>query len=98
MAGLVLFLFSTVKVWPRDLTGQYSNSPNSEWVKNLRSPGGMPCCDLSDGHRLEDVDWKGEPDGTYSVRIDGQWVKLEKDQIITEPNRLGVAVVWIWMG
>lgn len=82
----------------RDLDGKYANSPLHDWVSNLKNPAGGLCCDMADGHRLEDVDWKGEPDGTYSVRIDGKWVKLDKDQIITEPNKMGTAMVWIYMG
>lgn len=98
---LILSLFAAAFVVPahgRDLTGQYAQSPNSEWIKSLRNKSGTPCCDVADGHRLEDVDWRGEPDGTYSVRIDGNWVKLSQDQILTEPNKIGVTMVWVYMG
>lgn len=81
----------------RDLEGKYANSPNSEWVKSRHNKQGTSCCEVADGHRLDDVDWKSDGD-TYSVRIEGQWVKIPPDHVLTEPNVIGPAMVWIWNG
>jgi hypothetical protein len=80
----------------RDLDGRYANSPNHDWISHLKNQNGMLCCEEAEGHRLEDVDWRGEADGTYSVRLNGEWVKISKEQIVTEPNRIGSAMVWVW--
>jgi hypothetical protein len=52
---------------------------------------------VADGHRLDDVDWRSDGD-SYSVRIDGQWVKIDPDRVLSEPNVVGPAMVWIWRG
>ncbi len=78
--------------------GSHADAPLHDWFTHLQNGQGMLCCEEADGHRLEDVDWRGEADGTYSVRVDGQWIKLAPEQIVKEPNRLGSAVVWIWQG
>lgn len=94
---LVMFVLSLfVPVHGRDLDGHYAASPLGDWIKGLRSPAGGLCCEEADGHRIDDVDWRGEADGSYSVRIEGAWVKLNADQVVREPNRLGSAMVWIW--
>ena len=40
-----------------------------------------------------DVDWETQ-DGHYRVRIDGDWVNVPDEAVITEPNRIGRAMVW----
>ncbi len=76
------------------------NRANDEWFKSLRSTGGMACCDGTDAQRVDDLDWKAEPDEEFpfSVRIDGKWVKIRKDQVITAPNITGHALLFIWNG
>lgn len=32
--------------------------------------------------------------GHYRVRIDGEWVNLPDEAVITEPNRVGRTMVW----
>jgi hypothetical protein len=81
-----------------DVDGRFAASPLRAWVSHLRAPNGMSCCEDADGHRVDDVDWRGEADGSYSVRIDRVWMTVDRDKIITEPNRLGFAMVWIWNG
>ena len=38
--------------WARD-TGQWGEVPDHirSWFKSVRSPHGVPCCDIADGHR-----------------------------------------------
>ena len=76
----------------RDLTGRYASSPNKDWFNSLSSGKG-PCCDLSDGYRVDDADWETH-DGKYRVRIDGEWVDVEDDALLKQPNLAGKTMVW----
>jgi hypothetical protein len=73
--------------------GQYENVPEHirNWFKSVRSPAGIPCCDVSDGHRTEyDV-----REGNYWVPIEGTWWQVPDKAIIRDTgNPLGEAVVW----
>ena len=64
--------------------GQYDHVPPDirAWFKSVIAPNGVPCCDISDGHRTE-YDVRG---GNYWVPIEGQWMEV--------PNPIGHAVVW----
>lgn len=77
----------------RDVDGRFANSPLKPWFDSLRSRGGSPCCSDADGTALADVDWESN-DGHYRVRIDGQWIDVPDDTVITEPNRAGRTMVW----
>ena len=69
------------------------NVPDSvrEWFRGVRSPHGVPCCDISDGHRT-----------AYDIRSDGYWVPIEGEWRPVPPeavvynagNPVGEAVVW----
>jgi hypothetical protein len=74
--------------------GQYANStPEMKaWFDSLRSGKG-PCCSDADGSAVSDVDWETN-DGHYRVRIDGEWFDVPDEAVITEPNRVGRAMVW----
>jgi hypothetical protein len=76
----------------RDPDGRYANSPLKEWFDGLRSGKG-PCCSDADGSAVSDVDWESK-DGHYRVRLDGEWLDVPDDAVITEPNRIGRAMVW----
>jgi len=73
--------------------GRYANSPLKPWFESLHSRGGGPCCANADGLELTDVDWDTR-DGHYRVRIQGQWIDVPDDRVITEPNRAGRTIVW----
>src|ERR1700716_479897 len=47
--------------------GQFENVPDDvrRWFKSVRSPAGVPCCDISDGHRTE-----------YDLRAGAYWVPI----------------------
>src|SRR5260370_23347614 len=51
--------------------GQFENVPDDirAWFKGVRSQDGVPCCDISDGHRTE-YDVRA---GAYWVPINGLW-------------------------
>jgi hypothetical protein len=85
-------LFFSKSALTRDLDGKYSNSPLKQWFESLASRRG-PCCSAADGQSVEDVDWDTK-DGKYRVRLDGQWVEVPPDALVTVSNKFGLAVVW----
>ena len=76
----------------RDLDGRYAKSPLKQWFDSLRSGKG-PCCSDADGSALADVDWESKG-GHYRVRLDGEWIDVPDEAVITEPNRIGRTMVW----
>src|SRR5258705_659797 len=73
--------------------GQFENVPDDirAWFKGVRSPAGVPCCDISDGHRTE-YDVRA---GAYWVPINGLWWRgAEKAIIRNAGNPLGEDAVW----
>jgi hypothetical protein len=72
--------------------GRYANSPLKPWFDSLRSGKG-PCCSDADGSVVSDVDWESK-DGHYRVRLEGQWIDVPDDAVITVPNRFGRTMVW----
>jgi hypothetical protein len=79
--------------------GQWGDVPDNvrSWFKSVRSLHGVPCCDISDGHRTD-----------YDIRADGYWIPIpeappSKDNWMLVPpeavvynagNPIGEAVVW----
>jgi hypothetical protein len=74
--------------------GQYANATPElkAWLEGLKSGKG-PCCSDADGTAVSDVDWESGK-GHYRVRIDGEWVDVPDNAVITEPNRVGRTMVW----
>ena len=73
--------------------GQYNHvSPEIRaWFKSVIGPSGVPCCDISDGHRTG-YDMR---EGIYWVPVDGQWVPVPAQAVIRDAgNPIGEAVVW----
>jgi hypothetical protein len=73
--------------------GQYENVPADirAWFKGVVSPSGVPCCDISDGHRTA----YGVREGAYWVPIDGLWWQVPERAVIrNQGNPVGEAVVW----
>src|SRR6266853_514150 len=88
--GALIFVSGTVRAVDR---GQFENVPDDirAWFKGVRSPAGVPCCDISDGHRTE-YDVRA---GAYWVPINGSWWRVPEKAIIRNAgNPLGEAVVW----
>ena len=91
-AALLLAMASQI-VQARD-RGQFANT-NPEikaWFDRLASRKG-PCCSDADGSAVSDVDWETSG-GHYRVRIEGEWVDVPEEAVITEPNRVGRTMVW----
>jgi hypothetical protein len=76
--------------------GRYANSPLKPWFDSLRSTRGL-CCSVADGVVVADPDWESR-DGHYRVRLDGEWITVPDDAVITEPNRAGRTMVWPMRG
>jgi hypothetical protein len=72
--------------------GRYAGSPLKPWFDSLKSGKG-PCCSDADGSAVSDVDWESK-DGHYRVRLEGEWIDVPEDAVITEPNRIGRTMVW----
>ncbi len=74
--------------------GQFANAnPGLKaWFDGLKSGKGA-CCSDADGTAISDADWKSG-DGHYRVRIEGEWVDVPDEAVITEPNRVGRTMVW----
>ena len=88
----VLMLPPTYPGHARDPDGRYANSPLKEWFDSMRSGKG-PCCSDADGTAVSDVDWESG-NGHYRVRLEGDWVDVPDEAVITEPNRVGLTMVW----
>jgi hypothetical protein len=76
--------------------GRYANSPLKSWFDQLASEKGL-CCSFADGFRVDNVDWDTQ-DGHYRVRLNGQWIVVPDNAVVTEPNKFGAAVVWPYTG
>jgi hypothetical protein len=74
--------------------GQFAgtNPELKAWFDSLRSGKG-PCCSDADGTAVSDVDWESSS-GHYRVRLDGEWIDVPDDAVITVPNRIGRTMVW----
>ena len=94
---LVCLLFILLPAFARN-DGRYDDNPLRKWFDGLRNQKNFPCCEQSDGLRLEDPDWRTEQDGSYSVRLEGQWVPVPPEAVLTEPNKVTYSVVWRFQG
>lgn len=89
----ILVMSLTIKsASSRDLDGRYANSPLKEWFDKLQSGKGL-CCSFADGTSVVDADWDVK-NGHYRVKIDGEWIDVPDEAVITEPNRAGRTMVW----
>ena len=77
----------------RDLDGRHANSPLHPWFDQLRSQGGALCCSDADGIAVSDPDWDMSG-GHYRVKLDGNWMDVPDDAVVTVPNRAGRTMVW----
>ena len=74
-------------------------APDKAWWDSLQAKGnGVPCCDIADGRKVEDVDWDTARDANgavhYRVWLSGKWIDVPDDAVVTTPNKFGPAVVW----
>jgi hypothetical protein len=78
----------------RDLDGRYAKLDPKlhEWFEHLHSGKG-PCCSDADGRTVLDSDWE-VVNSHYRVFLDGQWLDVPDDAVLTQPNLYGRTVVW----
>lgn len=76
-------------------SGQFSQTDPSikQWFNALGNKQGGQCCSFADGFSLDDPQWD-EQDGHYRVYLDGGWIVVPDDRLVTSPNKIGRAVVW----
>jgi hypothetical protein len=84
-------------------SGQWGDQPSElrAWFNRLASGKGL-CCSFADGETVQDVDWDTggsnkdtqSEGGHYRVRLNGRWLSVPDDAVVTEPNKFGPAVVW----
>jgi hypothetical protein len=86
---MALFLTLPILAQARD-NGQYANSALKPWFDSLRSKKGY-CCSDADGRATE---WDMRKDH-YWVPVNGVWIQVPDDAVITEPNKVGRAMVWL---
>jgi hypothetical protein len=92
-AAVLFSLDSAFAAGPASKWGH--DEETQQWFKSLKNPIGTPCCDYVDGHRLEDVDWRGpNPDGSYDVNNGRHWINVDKDHIVKGRNIVGYAILW----
>jgi len=76
--------------------GQYENVDPKirDWFRGVRSPNGVPCCDVADGHTT--IWRKSEFEGyEYDVPIDGEWFPVPNEAVVRNTNNpSGESIVW----
>jgi hypothetical protein len=60
----------------------------------LQNKDGFYCCARADGHPLEDGEWDIK-DNHYRVFLEGEWIDVPDDAVISGPNKFGKAIVWL---
>jgi len=71
--------------------GRYAQSPLKQWFDLLRSSKGA-CCSDADG---EETDFEMR-DGAYWAPIDGVMTRVPPEALLTEPNKHGRAMKWLY--
>lgn len=97
--GLGVILMLIALVWfaiSIALAHDHTRPELNDWFNKLQSGKGL-CCSNNDGTALSDVDWETR-DGHYRVYLDGEWLTVPDDAVITEPNRSGKTMVWPMKG
>jgi hypothetical protein len=89
---LALLLATTV-ILIRDPTGKWTGDPLEPWFQSLQNKVGLYCCAKADGHPLDDGEWDIK-ENNYRVFIQGRWVVVPDDAVLSGPNRFGKAIVW----
>src|ERR1700730_48444 len=93
LAFAILIFYGTTRAFAFD-NGQYGDVPDNirSWFKGVKSPNGIPCCDIADGHRTT---WRGTSTGGYEVPIEGEWAAVPPESVVYNAgNPTGEAIVW----
>jgi hypothetical protein len=74
------------------------NSALHKWFDSQVVPqgdmrAGLSCCRESDGHIIEEDDWRIS-DGHYEIHIGDDWVVVRDTQVLSTQNPTGKPVAW----
>lgn len=97
ISALIFLALLISQALARDPEGRYTDSPLKNWFKSLHNKRDVSCCEQADGQRVEAPDWRHEDEGAYSVRLNGEWVRVDPSEVISE-NKVGYAIVWLFQG
>lgn len=100
LSAVVCWCFLSISLATADWKGPADPKLHA-WFDQLASGKGL-CCSFADGVSIEDVDWdtatvadaSGQSQIRYRVRLNGQWIPVPPEAVVTEPNKFGPAVVW----
>ena len=95
LAGIIISLAMLVVDSEARDRGQFAKSTPEmkKWFDGLKSEIGS-CCSDADGTALSEVDWESN-NGHYRVRLNGQWIDVPDNALVTEPNLTGRTMVWL---
>ena len=99
-AIVIIILCMTIPALAHDESRHAQLDPATrDWINNLKNRLGINCCSTADGYPLNGIDVQYDTKaGKFRVRIEGGWFTVEDDFLLTEPNRLGHAIVWWYRG
>jgi hypothetical protein len=86
-------LLAAAVILVRDPTGKWAGDPLQPWFESLRNKLGLFCCAKADGHVLDDGEWDIK-ENNYRVFVQGKWVVVPDDAVLSGLNKLGKAIVW----
>jgi hypothetical protein len=89
----ILFVAAAI-ILVRDPTGKWAGDPLQPWFESLQNKVGLYCCARADGHPLDEGDWDIK-DNNYRVFIQGEWIIVPGDAVISGANKYGKAIVWL---
>lgn len=92
----VVALLSCQPAYANPPPGTDLTSPRHVWFEHQYSKTGAWCCNVADGHLLDDKDWRHGAAG-YEARINGKWEPIPDNSLRDPaggPNDTGHAVVW----
>jgi hypothetical protein len=95
MAMKVALLLAAAVILIRDPTGKWANDPLHPWFDSLQNKAGLYCCAKADGHPLDESEWDIK-DNHYRVVVNGEWMVVPDDAVLSGPNKFGKAIVWLW--
>lgn len=79
-----------------DTLSPEQQSRTKQWFKDIRSPHGVPCCNMADGHRTLE-DWRGSTFWIPNPAALGaiEWIQVPPEAVVYNAgNPTGEAVVW----
>lgn len=92
--GWMLWTFLPRPSHARELyAGEFDNidPATRSWFKGVKAPSGVPCCDIADGHRVQE-DLRGNSHWAF---FEGQWREIPPEAVVYNAgNPTGEAVVW----